>query len=205
MTSSKHLRHLKLAMFLLILTLLLTACSSDDPASPAAGLAVGDIIDIDMTADIEISDILPAKDITPIDLQVTIKAEIIEIGDDFVDLSFLPGKLMDINVRGLAGVIDIYDNPEYKSWCCLSRRDSEGIPLIVTTGALSMTIQIGDSSRMMLGGLLDLKENPTNKDQLVPGLAEIPALNMFFGGANNEVTTSNLIISLTPTIIADLN
>ena len=57
----------------------------------------------------------------------------------------------------------------------------------------SMTIQIGDSSRMMLGSMLDLKENPTNQDQLAPGLAEIPVLYVFFGGTDNEVRTSNLI------------
>jgi len=189
---------IKSASMYLILSLCLFSLSacSDDSTSPEGGgggdepLAAGDIVTMDLTLELEVEHIFkkggPAVDF--ISIQVQVEARIVEVTDVFLDMIILPMKLADIIADGAAGTVNIYDDPSATSWCCVSKRDAEGNNLTTTSGGLALTIQIGDSPTLMIGGnILGMRDDPADNDRLIPVLAEIPVLGAFFNGADHEI------------------
>ena len=196
----------RISLVIGMMVLLLAGCSEDSAAPEGDDpLAVGDVVEIPLGFHLEIEDVAKsARDVTGIDLQVMIQARIVEVHEDFLDIAVLPGHLTDIDVAGNAGSVAIYDNPLYTSWLCISRREADGSLIGDTSGAVSMTIQIADSQTVMLGGLISLTDDPSDRDRLVPLLGDIPVLGMLFNSTNHEIRTTELIITLTPRIIDEL-
>jgi len=73
-----------------------------------------------------------------------------------------------------------------------------------TSGALSLVMQVADSSTVMIGGLLSLVDDPSDQDQLIPVLGTIPVVGMLFNSVDHEVRISELVIMLTPRILDDI-
>ncbi|MCP4290788.1 MAG: hypothetical protein GY780_03015 [bacterium] len=190
---------------LVVILLFFVGCASDDSSSPDTTLEVGDTVNLTMDLTLEVVE-APRAQIDPVksSLQVTIESRLLTIADDFLEFELIPNDLTGFSVDGFDGILDIYENPEYPSRLVLSKRDSENNPISSTFGTLTMTIQIGESSRMMLGPDTELVPDQSDGDQLIPALGDIPTINLFFNDKTYNATASNLVIFISPTIIRGL-
>jgi len=187
---------------LLLLPLLLTACSDDTTEPGSDSLAEGDIVTLELTASVAIEDVVKsALDITLTPMQVTIEARVIEVHRDFLDLRIQPKILTELIIGSASGTIKISDDSLYPSWCCLSRLDDQGNPIGTTSGAIALTIQLADSPTVMIGDVIALTDDPLHRERLVPLLGDIPMMNVLFNSVNHEVRTSELVILMSPRII----
>ncbi len=191
-------------LMMCVLPLLLTACS-DTTTDPVEALVAGDIINFDLSLSVQIEEATKgALDVVPV--QVQIEARIIEVTNDFLDIELLPMTLSNFQFAGSTGTIVINPEPEYKSWCCLYRRDAQGVPSSRAYGEIYLSLQIGDGPTVMLGGStsIALTDELTNRNHLIPSLATLPVVGMLFNGSHHDVHTSELVIVMTPRIIEDL-
>lgn len=191
-------------LMMLVLPLLLTACS-DSTTDPVEPLAAGDIVKFDLSLSVQIEEATKgALDVVPV--QVQVEARIIEATNDYLDIELVPMTLSNFQFAGSAGTIVINPESEYQSWCCLYRRDAQGVPSSRAYGEIYLSLQVSGGPTVMLGGLTSvmLTDDLTNRDRLIPSLDTLPVVGMLFNGTNHNVRTSELVIVMRPRIVEDL-
>jgi Bacterial type II and III secretion system protein/FG-GAP-like repeat len=77
----------------------------------------------------------------------------------------------------------------------LSGSSVNGIP-IITNRTLTQTVRVKEDEPTLIGGLTDAEETRTITG--LPGFAEIPAAGYVFGGRNNSLQDTELLILVTP-------
>ncbi|HLZ93439.1 MAG TPA: FG-GAP-like repeat-containing protein [Candidatus Acidoferrum sp.] len=82
----------------------------------------------------------------------------------------------------------------------LSGANINGIP-IISNRTLTQTVRVKDDETTLISGLLDNEE--TRSLLGLPGLAHIPGLGYAFGGRNNSLTNTELMILITPRRLRD--
>jgi len=75
-----------------------------------------------------------------------------------------------------------------------------GIP-VITNRTLTQTVRVKDDETTLIGGLLDNEE--TRSLVGLPGFANLPGLGYAFGGRNNSLTNTELLILVTPRRLRD--
>lgn len=105
------------------------------------------------------------------------------------------GTVMDITPRiNSDNFITMDINVEQSS----ARFDRGDFPTITRTNAKT-TVQVKDGEEVLVGGLV--QENSSPNSIIVPFLGEIPLIKHFFRRKNNQSTSLELVILLTPRVI----
>lgn len=105
------------------------------------------------------------------------------------------GTVMDITPRiNSDNFITMDINVEQSS----ARFDRGDFPTITRTNAKT-TVQVKDGEEVLVGGLV--QENSAPNSIIVPFLGEIPLIKHFFRRKNNQSTSLELVILLTPRVI----
>ncbi|NNM53003.1 MAG: type II secretion system secretin GspD [Pseudomonadales bacterium] len=73
--------------------------------------------------------------------------------------------------------------------------------LITSTRNIKTTVLVNNHQTIVLGGLM--QNDTTNSESKVPLLGDIPFLGWLFKASGDNVTKTNLLIFLTPTIVVD--
>ncbi len=73
--------------------------------------------------------------------------------------------------------------------------------LITSTRNIKTTVLVNNHQTIVLGGLM--QNDTTNSESKVPFLGDIPFLGWLFKASGDNVTKTNLLIFLTPTIVVD--
>ena len=95
------------------------------------------------------------------------------------------------------GFITTEVTPEVSNIIAIS---DEGLPTTSTRRATSV-VRVQDGQKFYLGGLLE--EVSTETIQKVPILGDIPLIRYFFRHYRTEVIQTDLLIEITPTLVAD--
>jgi type II secretory pathway component GspD/PulD (secretin) len=82
----------------------------------------------------------------------------------------------------------------------LAGANINGIP-VITNRTLTQTVRVKDDETTLIGGLLDNEE--TRSLVGLPGFANLPGLGYAFGGRNNSLKNTELLILITPRRLRD--
>jgi type II secretory pathway component GspD/PulD (secretin) len=82
----------------------------------------------------------------------------------------------------------------------LAGTNINGIP-VITNRTLTQTVRVKDDETTLIGGLLDNEE--TRSLVGLPGFANLPGLGYAFGGKNNSLKNTELLILITPRRLRD--
>jgi pilus assembly protein CpaC len=73
----------------------------------------------------------------------------------------------------------------------------------ITTRKVNTEVELSDGQSFVLGGLLDNRETQTL--QKIPFIGDIPVLGKFFQSINKNRTNTELIVVVTPEIVAPIS
>lgn len=78
---------------------------------------------------------------------------------------------------------------------------ADAVDIVTNKRSIKTNVVVDDGHMIVLGGLIE--ERIIEAEQSVPGLGEIPLLGWFFRYNKSELTKTNLMVFLQPTILKD--
>jgi general secretion pathway protein D len=78
---------------------------------------------------------------------------------------------------------------------------ADAVDIVTNKRSIKTNVIVEDGQMIVLGGLID--EKLSDIEQSVPGLGDIPLLGWFFRYNKSEITKTNLMVFLQPTILKD--